>query len=189
MNGASRTASKRIKLEGRAKGNVGFPFGTSHPYYPIARSDDRNRLYRVLQIGFLTQDLEHPTLSDSSVIVPFLEKVKEVRGVAHFLFHQQHIHHLGNVRHAFSLAVETAKRLGYAFWTSEEITRWEQARRAAVLRVSADGTLITENLPQGAVVRQPLAADAEADPSASQTDIRFGRPCSEAASIMKAAAE
>lgn len=169
------------------KGNVGFPFGTSHPYYPIARSDDRNRLYRVLQIGFLTQDLEHPTLSDSSVIAPFLEKVKEVRGVAHFLFHQQHIHHLENVRHAFSLAVETAKRLGYAFWTSEEITRWEQARRAAVLRVSADGTLITENLPQGAVVRQPLAA--EADPSASQTDIRFGRPCAEAASIMKAAAE
>lgn len=169
------------------KGNVGFPFGTSHPYYPIARSDDRNRLYRVLEIGFLTQDLEHPTLSDASVIAPFLEKVAEVRGVAHFLFHQQHIHHLGNVRHAFSLAVETAKRLGYAFWTSEEITRWEQARRAAVLRVSADGTLITENLPQGAVVRQPLAA--EADPSASQTDIRFGRPCAEVASIMKTAAE
>jgi len=169
------------------KGNVGFPFGTSHPYYPIARSDDRNRLYRVLEIGFLTQDLEHPTLSDASVIAPFLEKVAEVRGVAHFLFHQQHIHHLGNVRHAFSLAVETAKRLGYAFWTSEEITRWEQARRTAVLRVSADGTLITENLPQGAVVRQPLAA--EADPSASQTDIRFGRPCAEAASMMKTAAE
>lgn len=121
------------------------------------------------------------------MIAPFLEKVAEVRGVAHFLFHQQHIHHLGNVRHAFSQAVETAKRLGYAFWTSEEITRWEQARRAAVLRVGADGTLITENLPQGAVVSQPL--DAVADPSATQAVIRFGRPCTGAASIMKAATE
>lgn len=102
----------------------------------------------MLQIGFLTQDLEHPTLSDVSVIAPFLEKVAEVRGVAHFLFHQQHIHNLEQVRHALTLAVETAKRLGYVFWTSEEITRWEEARRAAVLRVGADGILIAENLPQ-----------------------------------------
>ena len=131
------------------------------------------------QIGFLTQDLEHPTLSDVSVIAPFLEKVAEVRGVAHFLFHQRHIHNLEQVRHALTLAVETAKRLGYVFWTSEEITRWEEARRAAVLRVGADGILIAENLPQGAVLRQP--SDAEADLSASRMEIRFGRPCAEAA--------
>ncbi|RAR43805.1 hypothetical protein [Paenibacillus sp. MDMC362] len=169
------------------KGNVGFPFGTCHPYYPIARSHEQNRLYRVLQIGFLTQDLEHPTLSDLSVIAPFLEKVAEVRGVAHFLFHQQHIHNLEQVRRALSLSVETAKRLGYVFWTSEEITRWEQARRAAVLRVGADGILIAENLPQGAVVRQPL--NEESAPSATRTEIRFGRPCAEAASSVKTAAE
>ena len=58
-------------------------------YYPIARSHERNR-FTGSQIGFLTQDLEHPTLSDVSVIAPFLEKVAEVRGVAHFLFHQRY---------------------------------------------------------------------------------------------------
>ncbi|WP_245640096.1 hypothetical protein [Paenibacillus dakarensis] len=170
------------------KGNVGFPFGTCHPYYPIAQSDDRNRFYRVLQIGFLTQDLEHPTLSDVSVIAPFLEKVAEVRGVAHFLFHQQHIHNLEQVRNALSLAIETAKRLGYTFWTCEEITRWEQARRAAVLRIDADGTFIAENLPQGAVVRLPLNGENNGQLRMNM-ETRFGRPCAEMASVVNTAAE
>lgn len=171
------------------KGNVGFPFGTCHPYFPIARSDSRNRLYRVLQIGFLTQDLEHPALSDVTVITPFLEKVAEVRGVAHFLFHQQHIHNLEQVRHALALAVQTAKHLGFTFWTCEEITRWEQARRASVLRVGTDGMLIAENLPKGAVIRLPLNQE-DGGQSDRNAEVRFGRPCAEAvASAAKTAAE
>ncbi|WJH32778.1 hypothetical protein N6H14_21200 [Paenibacillus sp. CC-CFT747] len=63
------------------KGNVGFLFGTCQPYFPISWADENNRLYPVLEIGFLTQDMDcHPLWADSSIIVPFLEGVREVEG-------------------------------------------------------------------------------------------------------------
>ena len=169
------------------KGNVGFPFGTAQPYYPIAWADERNRLYDVLQIGFLTQDLEHPMLPDMSVIEPFLQAVKGVRGVAHFLFHQQHIHHIEGVRKAFRAVVGQAKSLGYTFWTCAEITSWEQARRNARLSVDASGALEAGNLPEGAIIRyyQHPHTDVEED---SKRD-RYGLPCPEWSGMIKGAAE
>jgi len=169
------------------KGNVGFPFGTAHPYYPIAWAGERNRLYDVLQIGFLTQDLQHPMLPDMSVIEPFLQAVKSVRGVAHFLFHQQHIHHIGGVREAFRAVVSQAKNLGYTFWTCAEITSWEQARRKARLSVDASGALEAGHLPEGAVIRyyQHPHADVEEE---SKRD-RYGLPCPEWSGMIKGAAE
>lgn len=169
------------------KGNVGFPFGTAHPYYPIAWAGERNRLYDVLQIGFLTQDLQHPMLPDMSVIGPFLQAVKGVRGVAHFLFHQQHIHHIDGVREAFRAVVSQAKSLGYTFWTCAEITSWEQARRKARLSVDASGALEAGHLPEGAVIRyyQHSHADVEEE---SKRD-RYGLPCPEWSGMIKGAAE
>lgn len=157
------------------KGNVGFPFGTCLPYYPIAWADECNRMYNVLQIGFLTQDLEHPSLPDVSVIKPFLEAVASVRGVAHFLFHQQHIHNLPAVRDAVRAVVTAAHSLGYAFWTCEEITKWEQSRRSVSLYVEQDGSLHAENLPKGAVFVVPLN---KSDRSFEDGEVlRFGVPC------------
>lgn len=123
------------------KGNVGFIFGTCHPYFPIAWADENNRFYNVLEIGFLTQDLDIGKWSDSSIIVPFLEQVRKVEGVAHFLFHQIHIHNREEVRRAMRTLSEQARELGYPFWTSKEINDWERSRRTiAIETVEADGT-------------------------------------------------
>ncbi|MCH6269367.1 hypothetical protein [Neobacillus citreus] len=121
------------------KGNVGFLFGTCQPYFPISLADEQNRFYDVMEIGFLTQDMNHPSLADTTIIQPFLEKAKRVDGVAHFLFHQHHIYHLPKVKEALIEVVRKARAAGFTFWTSKQINDWERARRT--LTVSANGRL------------------------------------------------
>ncbi|WP_409345800.1 hypothetical protein [Paenibacillus sp. MBLB4367] len=120
------------------RGNVGFLFGTCHPYMPIAWSNERNRMYDVMEIGFLTQDLDIDRWADSSVIVPFLEQVAKVEGIAHFLFHQVHLHSNENVRNSFARFVQEAKARGFTFWTAEQINAWERKRRTVQIEISGD---------------------------------------------------
>lgn len=158
------------------KGNVGFLFGTCHPYFPIAWANEGNRLYNVLEIGFLTQDLNHPTLSDTSVIVPFLERVKEVRGVAHFLFHQIHIHRLEEVREAIKQVAAVAKKMGYVFWTGERINEWVRRKRDLVMcGLDADGSLLLEGESLPVAAYRPLTANERG--SGTVAVMRFGVPC------------
>lgn len=158
------------------KGNIGFLFGTCHPYFPIAWFDEGNRQYDVLEISFLTQDLDHWNLADSSVAAPFLDQVKRVEGVAHFLFHQVHIHQQPKVTDALRKVVSEAKARGFEFWTSEQINRWERARRKVrITGLNADGEPLVEQADglEGLAVYVPAAA-ASADEA---TEIRFGVPC------------
>jgi hypothetical protein len=108
-------------------GAAGFLFGTCQPYYPMAWSNEANRLYDVLEVGFLTQDI--PQFTDVSVIVPFLEEVEKVRGVAHFLYHQGRIHSSQEVREALLQMVHIARERGFTFWTGGQINNWERQRR------------------------------------------------------------
>jgi peptidoglycan/xylan/chitin deacetylase (PgdA/CDA1 family) len=157
------------------KGNIGFLFGTCHPYHPIAWADKRNRMYSVLEVGFLTQDLNHSTLADSSVIVPFLEQVRSVRGVAHFLFHQVHILQQPKVNAALREVVREAKARGFVFWTTEEIILWEQKRRQMKWKMISDGAAVPENVPHGAVIWVPIVDDET--PSNGAVETRFGLRC------------
>lgn len=109
------------------KGNVGFLFGTCKPYFPIAWANDKNRFYDVVEIGFLTQDI--PAWTDMSVVQPFLKEVKQIHGVAHFLFHQGRIHRNEEVRESLKQVIENIKAHGFSFWTSKEIGEWVRLRR------------------------------------------------------------
>ncbi|MBA4542190.1 hypothetical protein H1164_04650 [Thermoactinomyces daqus] len=161
------------------KGNVGFLFGTCHPYFPIAWSDERNRIYDVLEIGFLTQDLDHFRLADSSLIVPFLEQVRRVQGVAHFLFHQVHIYRQPLVREALRKVVAEAKQRGFVFLTGKQINDWERARRRVRIEgMNADGSvcLSSDTDLDDLVIWVPLPRShlRRSDGSAV---MKFGVPC------------
>lgn len=156
------------------RGNVGFPFAASHPYFPIAWSDEKNRLYNVLEIGFLTQDLTHPMMTGLSVLDPFLSRVMEVRGVAHFLYHQVHIHERAAVRQALLDTVREARQRGFVFWTGAEINEWVRARRKRrIAGLAADGRLLVEGEALPIAAYRPLLAGETAD----ATVVRFGLPC------------
>lgn len=159
------------------KGNIGFLFGTCHPYFPIAWFDEGNRPYNVLEISFLTQDLDHRLLADSSVAAPFLDQVARVEGVAHFLFHQVHIHEQPSVTQAVRKVVAEARKRGFVFWTSEEINRWERERRnVKIIGIGTDGSLKAEGIDQveNVVAYLPVPELTEA---AAGTEMRFGVPC------------
>lgn len=120
------------------KGNVGFLFGTCQPFFPIAWADERNRLYDVVEVTFLSQDIEYPALSDRTIIAPLLEEAARRRGVAHFLFHQRHIHHLAEVREALRKVVREARERGFVFWTNRRLDEWVRFRRSLRLLTRGD---------------------------------------------------
>jgi hypothetical protein len=159
------------------KGSVGFLFGTCHAYYPVAWANERNRLYNVLEIGFLTQDL--PQMTDFSVVAPFLEQVRRVEGIAHFLFHQGRIHSVESVRQALSDLVAEAKRQGFVFWTGQQINDWERARRRmTILGIDSTGMVTVEHDSdvERPVVWRPLLL-GESVPEDVLVERKFGTLC------------
>ncbi|MDG0813547.1 hypothetical protein [Cohnella rhizosphaerae] len=132
----------------------------------------------MLEIGFFNQDLNHPYLYDSSVIEPFLRIAKQAEGVAHFLFHQVHIHKIENVRTAVREVVEKVKEYGLAMWTVGEINDWERARRSLfIVDVDDRGVPVVQgaSLPQPADLYVPVPKDRLTDGQAYE--LKFGVPC------------
>ncbi|MGG1576263.1 hypothetical protein, partial [Fictibacillus sp. NRS-1165] len=156
------------------KGNVGFLFGTCHPYFPISWADKKNRIYDVLEIGFLTQDVDLSRLADTSIIEPFLKTTKGMRGVAHFLFHQIHIYRDQAVKEALKKVVQRAKELEYHFWTGEQINEWVRRRsRMQIQGILSGGEVKYLNGCSGAVICIPVK---EKENSSAYIE-RFGVSC------------
>ncbi|MBD2865182.1 polysaccharide deacetylase family protein [Paenibacillus oceani] len=160
------------------KGNVGMLFGTCHPYFPIAWANDGNRHYDVLEMSFLTQDLELSNLSDNSVIRPFLEQVKRVGGVAHFLYHQIHIYNWEAVRNSIRKLVSEARQLQFELWTGKKVNDWERYRRTLKADLSGDGKVSLEGAASewDIVVYVPVTASGTGDLGDGTVE-RFGVPC------------
>lgn len=161
------------------KGNVGFLFGTCHPYFPIALFDEKNRFYDVLEIGFLTQDLDLGHLADNTVIEPFLQQAKLVKGAAHFLFHQIHIYTREEVRNAIRMLVSKANEMGFTFWKSKQIQDWTRLRRSVRITASDDEgnvELQSDVTVAGLVVWLPMPTSAAFIPDESH-EMHFGIPC------------
>jgi hypothetical protein len=96
-----------------------------------------------VEISFLTQDMNlSPVWADSSIIIPFLDRVDSVEGVAHSLFHQVHIESTAAVIDAFRSVIKEARKRSFTFWTGQEINAWHRARRKVTDEsVSADGSV------------------------------------------------
>ncbi len=120
------------------KGTIGFPLGGSQPYFPLDDESDPPRFLDVLEVNMLTQDLV--------VVCPgeygrqLLDAVLRHHGVAHFLFHPNHILKPG-VADALCDLVDYGRSQGIEWWTSRQICRWEKQRRAVAARLDDDGAL------------------------------------------------
>ncbi|MDR6549985.1 hypothetical protein [Paenibacillus qinlingensis] len=161
------------------KGNVGYLFGTCHPYFPIALFDENNRFYDVLEIGFLTQDLDLGHLADNTVIEPFLEQAIAVNGAAHFLFHQIHIYTREEVRNVIRILVSKAEEMGFTFWTSKQIQDWTRLRRSVQITACEDNgnvQLLANHPVDGLVVWVPMQTSEAFLPNEGH-ERHFGIPC------------
>jgi hypothetical protein len=158
-------------------GNAGFLFGTCHPYFPMAWFNEKNRLYNVLEISFLTQDMDLGKWADSSIIIPCLEQVERVGGIAHFLFHQVHIHNKAAVRDSFRELVKVARSRGFVFWTGDKVNEWHRARRLTrVVGLTDQGNVEVEHAPEGIIVWIPVADDTASESSVA-VEWHLGHKC------------
>lgn len=162
------------------RGNLGFVFATCHPYRPSAWFDDGNRLYDVLEMGFLSPDMNTGMWGDESLVEPLFDAVIRVQGMVHLLFHPVHIHERASVRHAFATALRVAGDHGFARMTGAQINAWERLRRRAVVEaVRQDGTPVVAAMRgSGLVVVSPLPQVAT---TSEDFEVYYRLPCRETA--------
>jgi hypothetical protein len=122
-------------------GGTGFPFGTSHPYFPVR--DDGTRI-DVLEIGFQSQDLV--VFAPAPVGPALVDECVAHHGIVHLIFHPGHIAKPG-VADALRDLVAYGRRQGLEWWTCEAIDRWERARRTVMMSCTGDELHFTAAVP------------------------------------------
>ena len=128
------------------KGTIGFPLGGSQPYFPLDDEAASPRLLNVLEVNLLTQDLA--VVCPGEYGRPLVDSVMRHHGVAHFLFHPNHILKRP-VADVLAGLVEYGRSVGLEWWTSE--SGWETLRRGVAATFDGPGgfTLRAANpLPQ-----------------------------------------
>lgn len=141
-------------------GTIGFPLGGSQPYFPLDDEIATPRFLNVLEINLLTQDLV--VVCPAEYGPQLLHSAANRNGVAHFLFHPNHILKPG-VANALEDTVDRGRRLGLEWWTGRQIHGWEMLRRSVTAKFDS-GRSITLHAPNA--VNQAtlliLASGAEA---------------------------
>jgi hypothetical protein len=116
-----------IKLDqskGASKsGEVGFNFGTCHPYFPTTFE---GKMLDVLELPTYTQDLN--VFAPEAIFEPLMAAAKKAHGVLHLLFHPAHWDKEA-VPPSLLTAVRRAQEEGLEWWTAKRISEWERARR------------------------------------------------------------
>lgn len=105
-------------------GEAGFNFGTCHPYFPITFD---GRTVDVLELATVTQDLT--VFAPEPLFEPLLAAALKHHGVLHLLFHPAHFLK-PQVPPACERSITRAKEAGLEWWTGQQISEWERARRA-----------------------------------------------------------
>jgi hypothetical protein len=170
------------------QGNVGFPWGSSHVWFPMADHAEGNRIYDVLELPMHTQDVSffsHPSTRDV-----ILNQAQAMHGVAHFLFHGANLALKADLADVVAQTADAARSRDMKWWTAAEINAWERARRGVslsvetqdrgwVIRISATADLaeaaILLAVPGRAVEREYAAATAAGLPLRTDRVQRHGR--------------
>lgn len=141
------------------RGNVGFLYGTAHPYFPIDDAEHGNRLIDVLAINLLSQDLVHTCPYEFGPAL--IDRALEHHGVAHFLFHPAHTGR-PEIEAAMSDLVGYGTSVGLEWWTVEQVNIWERARRGVSIdQIGESGFRVTsESRLEEAVLLIPTSTGA-----------------------------
>ena len=126
------------------RGNCGFLFGGSHPWFPIEDAAHGSRLLDVLEINLFAQDLI--VAAPPELAGPLIRRARRRGGVAHFLFHPAHVAKPGVVE-AMARTIAAAREQGMPWWTGAAIGRWERARRRVRLAVRGDALHAEADMP------------------------------------------
>ncbi|NLS98199.1 MAG: twin-arginine translocation signal domain-containing protein [Planctomycetaceae bacterium] len=108
------------------KGTIGFPLGGSQPYFPLDDEGDSPRRLKVLEVNMLTQDLV--VVCPAEYGKQLLDSAVRHHGVAHFLFHPNHILK-PDVADTICGLVDYGRSQGLEWWKNDEICQWETLRR------------------------------------------------------------
>jgi hypothetical protein len=128
------------------KGNVGYPHGSCQTWFPY--DAEAGRFIDVLEIPLQTQDLWWTTpyaTGPASVA-----QACKHHGVAHFLFHQLHLHRQPAVARALLDVVAEGRSHGLEWWTSAQINDWERCRRVVSVSGEPNGETAIRLLVQSA---------------------------------------
>jgi hypothetical protein len=117
------------------QGDVGFPFGSCHLWFPIADASEDNRRIDVLELPLHTQDLAWAGHEANRDVI--LDQAFAEHGVAHFLFHSPHLHLRPPTRAACVRLAAEARSRGMQWWTAEQLNTWERRRRGLRLAVAS----------------------------------------------------
>lgn len=115
--------------------NLGFLFGTSHPFFPIDDWSNMNRLLNVLEVTLHDQEMwrEWPENDVINVLNSFTLQAYKHYGVVHHLFHPAHIQLTHRVLEATVQFIRSLHQM--EIWTAREINEWERRRRQVSFQI------------------------------------------------------